>query len=428
MLFKRSVSLILMIQLLSPAAFASSGGSCVNASTLWKWVEGREPRVTASSICGGVYFTGQKTTQVGALLNLGDIDPASSKNSGALPPLTQVSVISESTEYIDDSNRASISIAEAETSDKLREACAQALLDFKSTTDIVFTAKHSVFDLKPSIDLKAPTPVGSQRVDSQGEYTYVSAKFSEVQKAAITSRLNSLGSCSSFSSSDSNGITSSSNCTLEQEVLTAKRVKHFRETMVGRIAIAVMLGALSNYYRGGEIFPSGDVVARGGNAAVLATIEPLVKGAPVELMSLGSTFVRAYLAQMIYQTHGFVSGGQKARGIGAHGYSETLLSGAIENSVYFSAVCGSLSCGVEGLPVGAVYSAVGAMADGNYKFLGMNANAVSELITGGLLGLALAQKYSRDQQRTMQGLATLTPEMAHLSSLDLCVDISDLVQ
>lgn len=465
----KTIALVLFAQTAGVQAYGAQN-ACVNASQLWKWVDGRNPRVLATASCAGPYFKRGKidlaafeqAANVGfhlcetGIQNLGssgspilDVEPVKLTNDVLvrmanastsaiaqserekfenLLPETQVNVFTNGTEYIDEGNAASTSIAQAEAVDHLKLACANVVLESKGKSDPTFNEVHSVVDIKNQISVEAPAvlPSGTPSLDSQ--FAYTPAPLTDIQKEKITGILNELNSCDSFSITNEQGVQQRSNCTLKQEADIARRVKNFKKSEMARLALSMFEVAVANGYRGGEFLPSGDAVARAGTAGAIALVRPIAEGGRIDWGKFARDFALTYAAEVLYTTHGFVSGGQKHRGIGSHGASAALATGAEENARLFAEECnGDMACAAAGIPVGAIYVTIGKMADGKYKFLHNNANTISEVVTGAVEGFALAKHYFHNKEKALKRIQELSAEAAHVSSQDLCVDVSDVL-
>jgi hypothetical protein len=101
-----------------------------------------------------------------------------------------------------------------------------------------------------------------------------------------------------------------------------------------------------------------------------------------------------------------------------------------ENSLYAAGLCGDLHCALDVAPAATfAYLADGYAANSKYRLLGLPANAVSEFITGALIGYAyssvLALRTNSPMQQKIRGekLAALLSA----TSQDMCVDVADII-
>ncbi len=404
-----------------PAAYAQTENSCVSGSTLWKWVESRETVIEASAKCGGSLF-GETSD---------DIYPA---EGDPKLEVTTVHVLSSPLLYISQTEQSS-SLAEAETADKLRAACARYVI--AHVHDSSYLVQHDELEIRSKIRLR---PSGKGASESAYGYSYDSMTLKDEQKSAIRSRLNKFNSCSAFTELAEDGTLLLSNCdqtglNYEFNRQMANLNRPSRSTRI----MAAITGGIANYIRGGEkpLKFDNDVEARLAASALFASIELMVRGDsslsdidPKTIKDMSMTVLRGFITMVIYQTHGFVNGGQSGRHIGTHGPADAALWSLAENLLYAAGVCGDIHCALDVAPAATfAYIADGYAANSKYRLLGMPANAVSEFITGSLIGYAyssiLAQRTNSPLQQKIRGekLAALLSA----SSRDMCIDVSDIV-
>ena len=396
---------------LSLPGFAQS--SCVRGSELWKWTEGRQKPIEASAKCSGKFFEKK--------VSMGDIEDARPMADLDGVPAATVSVLSSETLFISDTEN-SRAKAEVETAERLRDACARLVIEHFQGRAAGYFGKHSLLDIKKLIDLE-PTNLGKVAADYGFSYRPVDLK--ESQKAALTSRLNAVNSCSTFTTVDATGKLLLSNCDQTGIGLeTTKAIQKFESGLPERKALAAVAGALANVIRGGEKpFQLGSTQgARGLASLIFASIDPLVKKEfnTETLMHMSETVARGMLAMMLYQTHGMIGHPDPAKGFA---------TGVVENAILGGILCGP-DCAKTSPASAAAYTLSDVLArKKDYKLLNMNANEVAEIVTGAILGYAMANTLAEKEHKALR--AKLDAEklraLISSSSQDICLDVVDVI-
>ena len=379
--------------------------SCVYASQLWKWIEGREKKIIARAKCEGEFLN----------------------NNLQVDPII-VSVESSEELYISESEATSAARAQTMTIEKLKAACAEEIIKTINIFDPIFSNSNDYLSLKSKIILAPPALELFEVTNKDLNYVYSEVEYGAKEKIEITKRLNQEVSCSRFETVDADGIIQISNCSQKLDNQIRKNNNEYRAKKVARVALSALAMALGNLHRGGGFIPTGSTtMARADNAAIIALVRPFLNEEPIEIKKLAWDFISGFLAQSLFSTSEFVNGGQVARGIGTKKVSEAVINGAYQGGIYFSFVCRDIRhCAPAGLTTGVIYSIIGSLANKNYEFLGAPANQTSEFLTGALLGYVYTKKLAGENKGNMYDF--LTTEQAHLSAQDLCVDISDIIK
>jgi hypothetical protein len=377
---------ILMAALMGTSA-AHAAPVCENGSQLWKWVEGRESRVHATAVCT---YHGKSVS----------VDAFGSK-----------------VQYIS-TTESSQSNAEVELRDALLKDCATQLTN----------SQDLFLDIQLGAELTAPAAQNGETISAMG-FIYGSADLSSKQADAIRNRLNAIGSCSTFETRDSNGILQTSNC--DQLGMGQSRQSMFSQ----KTMMAMVIGGFANYIRGGEkpFKMGGDSQARVAASAVYSSIVPIARGHfdLKVLKEMAVQFALGYVAMSLYKTSDFVNGGQSGRHIGTHGVSHAILGGLVYNALYSGIMCRSVECAAEGA-VGstAAYIVDGFLADNSYRLLNQPANAVSEFITGAIIGFLIEHAQEKMENKHLRDSAADAHALmlAKVSAMDLCVDVRDITK
>ena len=92
-------------------------------------------------------------------------------------------------------------------------------------------------------------------------------------------------------------------------------------------------------------------------------------------------------------------------------------------------MCRSVECSAEGATTStAAYIVDGFLADNSYRLLNQPANAVSEFITGAIMGFLIEHAQENMQNKHLRDSAADAHALmlAKVSAMDLCVDVRDI--
>jgi hypothetical protein len=386
------------------AISVSAADSCYDGQSLWQWTQGREKMIEASANCSGDFKFAKQ---------LNDF------------PQYSVSVLSSKTMYVDVSNPADERLGKLDTEDKLKLACAMKAHAYLREKHPGQLGRSTVLDLKVGMKLTPDERKGSV---AAGNFSSRDLSLNNKQITDIQAKLNAVNSCSSFPISDENGINHISNCTASgidfSEINSSERIKSNKGR---KVALALAAGALAGVIRGGTKIALGNFTERLLFDATMAGISQMGKGhisiTKEDWKDIVTNLVRGFIAMSVYETHDFVNGGQKDRGIGTKGPGTALTSAFIQNTLMCGIFNGS-DCGAVGGISAAGYIAAGNASNDQYEIGGIKANKISEAVVGMAMGFSMLNKSMKDEERE-RGEKYFAN--VRVSANDVCVDVADIL-